>query len=213
MGEGFACACCRPLLKRVEAPYCMKCGKSLTKQDQEYCQDCRKTPHAYDRGRALFRYDDRMRSSIAAFKYKGRREYKYYYSQEMWRAFAEQIARWQPDVLIPIPLHPARKRKRGYNQAELLALELKKLSGLPVDTGYLARTKSTQPQKQLDQKERRKNMKTAFKILENDVKYKKVLLIDDIYTTGSTMDAAARILKENGVRKVYFLCISIGSGR
>ena len=106
--------------------------------------------------------------------------------------FGEQVARWLPEVVIPIPLH---------------------LWKLPVDTKYLKRMQKTLPQKQLNDRERRENMKTAFKITENDVKYKSVLLIDDIYTTGSTMDAAARILKENGVRKVYFLCISIGSGR
>ena len=127
--------------------------------------------------------------------------------------FGEQVARWLPEVVIPIPLHPARRRKRGYNQAELLAKELGRLWKLPVDTKYLKRMQKTLPQKQLNDRERRENMKTAFKITENDVKYKSVLLIDDIYTTGSTMDAAARILKENGVRKVYFLCISIGSGR
>lgn len=190
----------------------MKCGKALNGQEEEYCSDCKKGRHFYDRGRALFRYDDRMKASIAAYKYKGRREYKFYYSQEMGRAFGQQVIRWQPEVLIPIPLYPSRKRKRGYNQAELLAIELGKIWKIPVDGKSLKRVRKTLPQKNLNDKKRRENLKTAFEMSSGAAVYDTVLLIDDIYTTGSTIDAAARVLKENGVRKVYFLCISIGSG-
>ena len=181
----------------------MKCGKPLGESDREYCMDCGKTGHAYDRGRALFLYDDRLRDSIAAFEYRGRREYKRFYGEEMSRAFGVQAARWRPEVLIPVPLHPSRRRQRGYNQAELLARELGRSWHIPVETG----------QKGLGWRERRRNMKTAFKIRPDRVKFKTILLIDDIYTTGSTMDAAARALKEKGAGKVYFLCIGIGSGR
>lgn len=191
----------------------MKCGKALMRQDQEYCIDCQKRRHWYDRGRALFRYDDRMQASIAAYKYKNRREYKYLYAREMGQAFEGLVNIWKPQVLIPIPLHRTRKRKRGYNQAELLARELGRFFQIPVDTKLLTRSQKTMPQKQLSGNARRENMKSAFKIAENHVNYKTVLLVDDIYTTGSTMDAAARVLKEKGVQKVYFLCISIGSGR
>ncbi len=196
---------------RIEEPFCMKCGKALESRDAEYCMDCRKKGHAYDRGRALFRYDDRLRDSIAAFKYGGRREYKDFYAREMAGAFAVQVARWKPEVLVPIPLHPRRKRKRGYNQAELLAKALGERWGLPVNSNILIRRENTRPQKQLDRRQRAENMKTAFKICENGVKFKTILLIDDIYTTGSTMDAAAKALKEKGAKKVYFLCIGIGS--
>lgn len=189
----------------------MKCGKPL-RFESEYCMDCRKKGHAYDRGRALFLYDDRLRDSIAAFKYRGRREYKKFYGEEMALSFEAQAARWRPEVLVPIPLHSSRKRKRGYNQAELLARELGKRWGIPVETGLLVRGEKTLPQKGLGSRERKQNMKTAFKIRENRVKFKTILLIDDIYTTGSTMDAAARALKEKGAMKVYFLCIGIGSG-
>ena len=191
----------------------MKCGKPLGESDGEYCMDCGKTGHAYDRGRALFLYDDRLRDSIAAFKYRGRREYKRFYGEELSLAFGVQAARWRPEVLIPVPLHPSRRRKRGYNQAELLARELGRSWHIPVETGLLVRVEKTLPQKGLGGRERRRNMKTAFKIRPDHVKFKTILLIDDIYTTGSTMDAAARALKEKGAGKVYFLCIGIGSGR
>lgn len=213
LGEGLICTSCRPLPVRVGEPFCMKCGKPLDSESREYCGGCMKRAHAFDRGRGLFRYDDRMRASIAAFKYHGRREYSAYYAQELAAAMEGQIRRWQPEVLIPIPLHRSRKRERGYNQAELTAKSLGKIWKIPVDTKLLVRKKRTVPQKQLDECQRRENLKTAFQISADDVKYKTVLLIDDIYTTGSTMDAAALALKEKGVRKVYFLCISIGSGR
>ncbi len=214
LGEGLACDACRGRLTYIKEPFCMKCGKPLEGMaDREYCESCRKRPHDFDRGRALFRYDDCMRASIAAFKYHGRREYGKFYAREMAKSFYALASRWQPEALIPIPLHPSRKRKRGYNQAELVARELGRWWGVPVDTGILRRGKKTLPQKQLNERQRRENLKTAFHISADSVKYKTVILIDDIYTTGSTMDAAARRLREKGVRKVYFLCISIGSGR
>ena len=191
----------------------MKCGKPLGEYDGEYCMDCGKTGHAYDRGRALFLYDDRLRDSIAAFKYRGRREYKRFYGEELARVFGPQAVRWRPEVLIPIPLHPSRLRKRGYNQAELLARELGKRWRVPVETDLLVRVEKTLPQKGLTGKERKRNMKTAFKICPDRVRFKTILLSDDIYTTGSTVDAAARALKEKGAERVYFLCIGIGSGR
>ncbi|MBQ8184501.1 MAG: ComF family protein [Lachnospiraceae bacterium] len=207
------CRACRHRPVRIGEHFCLKCGKELGRDSREYCPDCLRKVHAYDRGRALFRYDDCMRASIAAFKYKGRREYKAFFAQEMAQAFTGQIARWQPEVLVPIPLHRGRKRRRGYNQAELLARELSQLLDIPVDTRLLKRVQKTLPQKELSDRQRRENMKTAFKIQGNTVKYKRILLIDDIYTTGSTIDAAASLLKEKGAKKVYFLCISIGSSR
>ncbi|MCI8851957.1 MAG: ComF family protein [Lachnospiraceae bacterium] len=213
LGQGLICASCRSLPVRVQEPFCMKCGKPLEDESLEYCKRCQKHSHAFDRGRGLFRYDDHMRTSLAAFKYHGRREYSIYYAREMAHAFESQISCWQPQALIPIPLHKSRRRKRGYNQAELTARELGRMLRIPVDTKVLLRCKRTAPQKDLNERQRRENLKTAFKISGDDVKYNTVVLIDDIYTTGSTMDAAARALKEKGVRKVYFLCISIGSGR
>lgn len=210
----MACQACQERLTYIREPFCTKCGKPLEgMKDREYCDSCQKRAHSFDRGRALLCYDDCVRQSIAAFKYHGRREYREFYAREMAKGFYELALRWQPEALIPIPLHASRKRKRGYNQAELVARELGRLWGVPVDTGLLRRRKKTLPQKQLNERQRRENLKAAFFILADKVKYKTVILIDDIYTTGSTMDAAARILKEKGVRKVYFLCISIGSGR
>ena len=153
-----------------------------------------------------------MRESIGRFKYKNRREYGDFYVQELLRACGEAVRSWNPDLLIPIPLHKSRRRKRGFNQAELIARGLGKELGIPVSADSLLRTKKTSPQKELNDQERKSNLKNAFQLAKDNVKFKKILLIDDIYTTGSTIDAAASVLLDHGAEKVYFLCISIGRG-
>lgn len=101
---------------------------------------------------------------------------------------------------------------RGYNQAEVIARHLGRMTGLPVDTRTVVRRKYTNPQKELGNKERKKNLKDVFAVTKEWVEPKRILLVDDIYTTGSTMDEIARILGEKGNHKVWFFTISIGQG-
>ena len=147
-----------------------------------------------------------------AEQHKNRFRYGELYSQELVKNFQKEIRRWNPDVIIPVPLHRARRRKRGYNQAQILAENLGKMLCIPVDSKSLARRKKTSPQKKLGHNERKKNLKNAFAVTSAFRPVRKVLLVDDIYTTGNTLDAAAKALKEKGVEKVYFLTISIGQG-
>lgn len=208
----LACASCRQRLAYVREPACKKCGKPLEKEETEYCADCARRKHAYARGRAVFPYDRLMRASIARFKYRGRREYADFYAEEMVKSLGELLLSWEPDALIPVPLHKSRMKRRGFNQAELTARKIGESLGIPVKTGLLLRTKKTSPQKELNDTQRRANLKNAFQVSQNDVRLKKVVLVDDIYTTGSTMDAAASVLLEHGAEKVYFLAICIGRG-
>lgn len=199
-------------LHPVWEPLCKKCGKPLSTQEAEYCPDCIKKEHLYTRGRAALEYDALMRESIGRFKYRNRREYAEFYVEELMRTCAPAIRAWEADALIPIPLHPGRRRRRGFNQAELVARGLGKRLEIPVCSRLLVRVKRTRPQKELSDRERRSNLKNAFQVVKNDVRLKKVILVDDIYTTGSTMDAAAEVLFKYGVEKVYFLSICIGRG-
>lgn len=208
----LVCVICRTRLVEVTGNFCQKCGKPLLMGEQEYCMDCLRKKHWFDKGRAAFVYDETMRRSIAMYKYKGRKEYAAFYAEELLRRCAKEMLLWKGEVLIPIPLHPSRRRKRGFNQAELLALWLSKKSRIPVDRHLLLRTKHTHTQKELSGQERLANLKDAFSIRKGAIPYKNIILVDDIYTTGSTIDAAARILKENGAHKVYFLCICVGKG-
>ena len=208
----LVCRICRTKLPIVRQPACRKCGKPLLDEEREYCQDCLKKHHWYRQGRAAFVYDELMRRSIAKFKYEGRREYAAFYAEEIVRSCGREAALWQAQALVPIPLHPSRRRKRGFNQSELLAEKLSKWLGIPVDKKVLVRTKRTKAQKQLNDQERLSNLKNAFSVRKGCTPKHTIILVDDIYTTGSTMDEAARVLLENGAQTVYFLCICVGRG-
>lgn len=114
---------------------------------------------------------------------------------------------------MPIPIHPSRKRQRGYNQAELLAKVISARTGVPMRCDIVARRKKTTPQKGLDDVERQNNLKRAFKILKNDVKLSTIVIIDDIYTTGSTVDAMTATLQTAGVKNIYYAALAIGRGQ
>ena len=204
------CLECLGRLKILTPPWCMRCGKKL-KQEGEYCADCRRKEHVFRRGRALYEYESAA-MPIYRFKYGGRREYAEYFGAQMAEYLGEFIRNIQPEGLIPIPLHRKRKAVRGYNQAELLARALGRHLDVPVYTGFLVREKNTSPLKYENPQERQNNLKKAFNIARNDVKLERVIIIDDIYTTGSTMDEAARTLQAAGVREVYFLALACGAG-
>ncbi len=189
----------------------MKCGKHIGGSEREYCADCAAHAHLFESGRALFSYQS-VSSSIARFKYHGRREYAAFYAACMADALENFISSCRADAFVPVPLHRSRKRRRGYNQAEVLARELSALTGIPVCDDLIGRVKKTVPMKELSAADRQNNLKKAFKILRNDVKLKTIIIIDDIYTTGSTIDAMCRELKRAGVEKTYFMTLAIGRG-
>ncbi|HJA32581.1 MAG TPA: ComF family protein [Candidatus Eisenbergiella pullicola] len=205
------CAECRPKLKYVRQPLCMKCGKQLADSQQEYCADCAHKKHVYDRGISLYQYRS-VQNAIYRFKYGGRREYAEFLGGEMAARLGPQILAWKPDALIPVPLHEKRLQKRGYNQAGLLAEEIGRRLGICVLSDWIGREKNTVPLKQLDVPERQNNLKKAFKIRRDDVKLNTIVIIDDIYTTGSTVDEIAAECRRKGVRAIYFAALSAGSG-
>ena len=130
----------------------------------------------------------------------------------MAETFLDQVRRWEIEEIIPVPLHSSRRRARGYNQAELLADELGKRWGIPVNKKAVIRIQKTIPQKELGNRARIENLKAAFGVSKTWIPKQKVLIIDDIYTTGNTIHRVAKVLKKAGAQKVYFLTISIGQG-
>lgn len=205
------CLSCMKKLKYVMPPNCLKCGKHLEDEEREYCRDCSRQEHVFIQGRALYEYNSAA-ASIYRFKYGNRREYADFFGEEIAGYLGEYIRRIRPDGLIPIPLHPARQRKRGYNQAQLLAKAISRYTGVPIYDKILIRVKNTVPLKKLNPRERQNNLKKAFNIRGNDVKLKTIILVDDIYTTGSTMDEAAAVLRKAGVERIYFLTLACGTG-
>lgn len=206
----YTCPQCRKKLVYIKEPYCMKCGKELT-EDAEYCSDCKSRKHMFIQGSAVFDYGS-VANSLFRFKNKGRAEYAAFYARELFEQKGDYLRSIRPDALIPVPIHPSKKRMRGYNQSELIARELSKLTGIPVNTTLIIRTQKTPPLKELSLKERQNYLKNAFKVGVNDVKLRSIVIIDDIYTTGSTMDEMSRAVLELCNIKIYFLTVTIGRG-
>lgn len=210
-GQALACPECLKEAKPVKEPRCKKCGKSLGNDEQEFCRDCSKGTHLYMEGRGIFPYRGQMKQAVLDLKYRGKRENARFLGTALARLGEAEVRRWQPEVLIPVPLHKKRRKIRGYNQAELLAKVCGQLWKIPVDTKLVERKNSTKAQKQLNPEERRKNLQGAFCISPTGINYRSVLIIDDIYTTGSTVDAVTAALKKSGVEHIYFLTVCIGT--
>jgi len=204
------CPDCVGELSLVRQPVCKKCGKEVEGVSVEYCYDCMRHPRSFEQNFALLNYNTAASRSMSAIKYKGRREYLDFYSQAVCRRFAKTIKRISPDVMVPVPIHSSRRRSRGFNQAELLARQVGRQLQVPVCPAGLKRVKKTLPQKELNQQERLRNLQQAFVpgVLPKGVGT--VLLVDDIYTTGTTMEACTRALKSMGVGKVYGLTLCVG---
>ncbi len=205
------CPSCEKKLTKVLPPVCQKCGKPV-EDGEALCRDCARVHHIYDRGCAVFLYDEYMSQSMYRFKYNNKREYAHYYGRMMAECLGETIKQWKVDVIVPVPAHKKREKKRGYNQAYLLAKELSTRLDIPVRTDIVIRCDATSALKNLDAVQRQNNIKKAFKVNQNVVKSNSVLIVDDIYTTGATVDAVAGCLKGAGAAKVYFATLCIGRG-
>lgn len=203
------CKDCRERLKPVTGARCLKCSKPLRSEEQEYCRDCQK-PRLFDNGIGIFPYSSILQESLFKLKYGKRQEYGSFYGQIAAAYSRELIKKWNIEAIVPIPLHKRRMEKRGYNQAELIAEALGKCLQLPVDSHLIRRKVNTRPQKELDYRARKQNMKGAFSLSKKNP-YHCILLVDDIYTTGTTIEEAARLLKNSGTKRVFFLTVAIGA--
>lgn len=207
------CPKCVKKLSFVKGPVCKKCGKEIFSDTQEYCFDCTRHKRSFEYGRALVNYDDISGNSMIKIKYKNKREYLDFYIEAICYRYAGHIKRMAADALVPVPVHPTRKRTRGFNQAEILAKGIGSKLGIPVLPEMLLRGRKTVPQKDLNPAERLKNLEEAFTAGAIPKGVGSVILIDDIYTTGSTIEACTRTLKRAGIKKVYFIAICIGRGQ
>lgn len=206
------CPGCMKKLSWVRSPTCKKCGKEVMSDSIEYCLDCSKGRRSFDYGVALFNYNEAASRSIAAIKYKNKREYLDFYSEAMCRKLGKRLLSMNADVLAPVPVHSSRLKMRGFNQAQELAWRLSLGLGLPMDASILKRSRKTVPQKALTPADRLKNLEQAFTAAPIPAHIRSVILIDDIYTTGSTIEACTRALRAADADRVYFAAIFIGSG-
>lgn len=205
------CEECALIPRIVPAPRCLKCGKHIDSGDEMLCLDCRKNPRCFASGVALYEYDS-IHDSINDMKNGGRPEYATFYGRMMADKLGSVIKSYKPDAFIPVPLHESKMRKRGYNQASLLADAMSERLSIPVRDDILQRIVKTKEQKKMTDLQRQNNLVGAFHIAQNDVKLYNVVLVDDVYTTGSTLNEAAKTLREGGVQNVYFVALAIGRG-
>ena len=209
---GLICRDCAQVPQPVGDSTCCRCGKPV-EAAEEYCRDCRRKPHMFYKGAAAYRYRS-VSGALYRFKYEGRREYADFFGAAMGEALSRFLAETgpehAPDLLIPVPCSRKRLRKRGYNQAALLARNLSRRSGFPLSEKVLMRSVDTAAMRSMSASERQNNLKKAFHVYGNGVRLKSIMLIDDIFTTGATVDACAGALLEAGAKEVSFLTLAIG---
>ncbi len=203
------CPSCREKLEeiRVKDPVCLCCGRPIRDEQCDLCRECRKR-RVFTRGASVWLHREPVSSSLYQFKYHDQRAFAHVYAREIADRYRPLIKSWHAQCLIPVPLHPARLRRRGYNQAALLAKELGELLDLPVAENAVKRVRPTRPQKNLDWAGRKKNLDQAFAASPPVKKVHRVIVVDDIYTTGSTIEEVGKALKAVGVKEIYFLTVS-----
>lgn len=214
--HSLICPKCYHSITFVKQPFCYSCGKPLSSSEDEYCHDCKVHPKSFTRGYSLAVYNSVTRPSMAAIKYKNKRCYLDFYAAESLNVYGQIFSQLSFDAILPVPIHPKRMKKRGYNQASLLAKYIGRALGVPVYDSVLVRTVNTLPQKNLNPQKRLHNLQKAFSLYpgyEHAVfPFHRILLVDDIYTTGATMEAVTRLLKSHGINEVYIFSICIGKG-
>ncbi len=210
------CKLCSKKKIFIKEPVCYSCGKPLDSFEEEFCTDCKKHPKNFRRGMGLCIYQEPVKSSLAAIKYKNKREFANYYILETERRKGKELKKLGVDVIVPVPLHKKKRRKRGFNQAEIFAEGIGKIIRCPVEKNLVKRTVYTKPQKKLSSRERKENLRKAFlgdyKAYEKAGCPKKVLVVDDIYTTGATVQGVSDALLSMGVKEIYIFCIAVGKG-
>lgn len=218
-GEPVCCPACRERLRFIEGPACLCCGRPVGGEDREYCYDCAKRKRSYSGGLSLGVYEGALKESVLRFKFSGREEYASFYAEQFVERYGKQLMRFRADVLLPVPMHKRKERKRGYNQAASFAKELSERTGIPEAENILLRTRYTAPQKELNDVGRLQNLlrafavrEEAFRTQEKDHPVKRVILVDDIYTTGSTMEACASLLLGAGAEAVMPVTVAVAGG-
>lgn len=201
----FLCPSCERALPRLMPPVCSRCGRSLVLEDS--CPFCSRWRLQIDGIRSLFLFQDLIRHAIHQLKYGNFKAL----AAPFGRLLAESLAAGplSVDTAVPVPLHPRRLRQRGYNQAGLLASEVGRITGVTVVDGSLTRARNTSAQTEAASAEaRRRNVHGAFSCIDSRLAGKKVLLIDDVCTTGATLDACAVAVKSAGADSVWGLTLA-----
>jgi ComF family protein len=213
------CGPCWGKIDRVTPPICAVCGLELGRYvtgpapvappPAARCGPCRTRPPAFAYARSAARYSDVVREALHAFKFRGKRALAAPLAELVAETDLASLPVAAPEVLIPVPLFPARERVRGFNQAALLARRVGRAWGIPVHRDVLVRAVDTRAQTELTGRERRRNVRGAFRVRRpGAVAGRHVIIVDDIFTTGSTASACAVALSRAGAATVGVLTVA-----
>jgi len=204
------CDTCFHQITFIKKPMCYRCGQPLPIEitnKKVLCSDCLKKRPLFDLARAVFIYDYVSKDCILKLKYADRMEYAYPLVELLHQAGGELFEK--TDIIMPVPMHWRRKLLRKYNQADLLGRLLAKKEHLLYSSNNLLRARYTQVQENKTISERNKNVKDAFCVkYPEKIKNKSILLVDDVLTTGATVNNCAKALKKEGAKAVYVLTVA-----
>lgn len=200
--ESVVCESCWDRVKVIDSA-CSRCGCPLGGKN-ELCKNCSGKNFKFSRARVLASYDQIVQNLIHLFKYRQ----KVSVGRRLAKMLAESVAQDSTfsgtNLIVPVPLHKSRMRERGYNQSAVIAKELSRTLGVPTRNDVLIRRHRTEEQAKLPAEEREKNVADAFAVRKPDqVSHKRILIVDDVLTTGSTLNACAQKLLEAGATEVF----------
>ncbi|MGE5632525.1 MAG: ComF family protein [Caulobacteraceae bacterium] len=205
------CEACMSAIEFLEGVSCLKCGKNLNEcYEDSICPDCKSHNSEYERAFSCFEYKGTGKKMIYSLKYEGKVRLAETIALLMYDKLKNEGLKI--DAVAPVPIHPNKLKARGFNQAYLIAEGLSARLNKPL-LDCLERVKETKEQYNLDRFQRFLNIVDAIsvKLLYNIDKYKSILLVDDIYTTGSTVNECSKMLKKAGIEKVYVITAATGS--
>lgn len=205
------CPKCWDSIIRINPPYCIKCCKPYysfnndnhRQKEGHLCNQCRRIRIYFDHTLSGGIYDGALREAIHLFKYNGKKNLSTPLGDFLYDELKTKIAFEKFEYIIPVPLHKIRLKERGFNQTLLISRRLSKNSKIPIITNVLKKKKPTPPQADLPLKDRKRNVRGAF-FLKNPHKIhgRRIILLDDVYTTGSTVNECSRVLKKAGAAEV-----------
>ncbi len=205
------CAACFKGIPRVLPPWCRRCGFSLAHSGAgvDLCGGCRTKKFSFDSVISACHYETPVKELVTALKYQGRLSVAPFLGNLLSAAVKERLGADPADGIVPVPLHPVRLRERTFNQALALAQELSKRTGLPCWNNLLFRDRFTPPQAALSKKERLANVRSAFSLREEITpQAMRILLVDDVFTTGATAEACSKLLKQAGADQVTIVTVA-----
>ena len=212
--KGVVCPSCRSEAKFISPPCCDRCALPFPGAIDTHfvCGYCKDLKFHFSRTYAVCRAEGVVRTCIHRFKYSR----EIYFARHLEEWFVEGAVRWAidwslVDALVPVPLYSRKLREREFNQAEYLARALSRAVGKPVLNGHLRRDRDTGTQTKLDARHRAENLRDAFSCRQGEaLEGKRLVLVDDVFTTGATVDGCAKVLRRAGVAEVWVLVLARG---